>query len=162
MLMKNLRFIILTVIIMLLGIRTTYSQDSTSIQILKNISTDTLITDSNMLANKDIELEGMIIDQTQSKLGRDFFELFNTNWIPPEQTETYTITVGEKVLPGLVTQIIININGDDIYQNFIKPRYENIVDDAAEAINIASTYLQNYKTIQAEIQGSDLKGTGIF
>lgn len=160
--MKNLRPFILLVVALFPGAGALYAQDSFVIQNIKKSLLDTLLTNSNMTAKKDIEIEGMIIDQTQSKWGKDFFELFNSNWIPPEKINSYTISIGEKIIPGLRTQILININGDDIYQNFIRPRYENIVEDAAEAVNIALTYLKNYEEIQAEIQSSDLKGTGIY
>lgn len=125
-------------------------------------SNDALLNMEQKKETQDIELNGMIVDQTQSKWGKDFFDLFNSGWIPPEITASYTITIGEKMLPGLKTQIIININGDDIYQNFIQPRYDNIVEAASEVIEIASMYLKNYEEIQAEIQGTDLKGTGIY
>jgi|GEM_PF-1978514 len=123
---------------------------------------DTLLFKEQQKAENDIEISGMIVDQTQSKWGKDFFDLFNANWNPPENITNYTVTIAEKVMPGLRTQVIININGDDIYQSFIQPRYENIFDTAVEVADIVSTYLKNYDEIQAEIQGNDLKGSGIY
>jgi curli production assembly/transport component CsgE len=57
-----------------------------------------------------IELGGMLVDQTQSKLGREFYDIFYYRWESPEVEMPYTIFFTEKALPSFGTQISIVIN----------------------------------------------------
>ncbi len=52
---------------------TLFSEDTLN-TFTENISTKTF---------KDIEIEGLIVDQTQTKIGHDFYDLFYSNWQPP-------------------------------------------------------------------------------
>ncbi len=131
-------------------------------QIKLNKNYKSSCTKKDSLIRDDVELETIIVDQTQSKLGKDFFDSFNDNWNPPEKNNSYTIVIEEKVLPRLGTFILIEIDGNDIYQSFIQPRYESIEENAVEGVNVTLAYLANYEEIQLELQGEDLKGTGIF
>ncbi|MCL5028178.1 MAG: curli production assembly/transport protein CsgE [Bacteroidetes bacterium] len=127
-----------------------------------NIISDSSFNKRDCSIRNDVEIESIIVDQTQSKLGKDFFDLFNYNWNPPKNNNSFTIVIEEKVLPRLGTLVVIEIDGNDIYQKLIQPRYESIEESAIEGVNIALVYLENYEEIQKELQGKDLKGTGIF
>ena len=105
---------------------------------------------------------GLVIDHTQSKWGRDFVDLFNKNFNPPEQLNNYTVVIEEKPLPQFGTLILMKVNGNYVYQRFIQPRYQTIKLNAEQASAIALRYLANYQQIQKELQGEDLKGTGIY
>ena len=105
---------------------------------------------------------GLVVDHTQSKWGRDFVDLFNKSFDPPQQINNYTIVIEEKPLPQFGTLILIKANGNYIFQRFIQPRYETIKANAEQATGIALQYLANYQQIQKDLQGEDLKGTGIY
>jgi len=119
------------------------------------------IPEIKKLNMEDFGIGGLVIDRTQSKWGRDFVDLFNKSFNAPVQMN-YTILVEEKPLPRFGTVILIKLNGNYIYQKFIQPRYETIKKDAEQASLIAGSYLANYQQIQRELQGDDLKGSGIF
>lgn len=109
----------------------------------------------------DIEIEAMVVDETQTKLGHDFFESFYSQWEVPEEYKNFAVTVIEKPSPRLGTMISIQINDQEAYQGFIQPRNDMIEDAAAQAVGTLLSYMENFEQIQKELQGNDLQGTGI-
>jgi curli production assembly/transport component CsgE len=109
-----------------------------------------------------LEIEGLIIDKTQSKIGKEFYELFFTQWTPPEVNFSYNILLEEKTSPGFGTQVSITINDLLIFQQLVQPRYDKIEEMVMLALQVASSHLQYYKEVQQEIESDDLKGTGIY
>lgn len=107
-------------------------------------------------------IDGLIVDETDSKIGHDFYDSFYAAWIPPVNARDYTITISEKPLPRLGTQITISINDNSIYKKFVQPAYEIIQEMAQEGASIAYSYLEHYTQIQKELEGEDLQGTGIY
>ncbi len=122
---------------------------------------DTLNTQNKYL-DETLSIGGLVIDHTQSKWGRDFVDLFNKSFDPPDKLSNYTVVIEEKPLPQFGTVILMKVNGNYVYQRFIQPRYETIKVNARQATAIALQYLANYQQIQKELQGKDLKGTGIY
>lgn len=110
----------------------------------------------------NLEIEGLIIDKTQSKIGKEFYELFFTQWAPPEVSFSYDILLEEKTSPGFGTQVSITINDLLIFQQLVQPRYDKIEEMVLLALQVASSHLQYYKEVQQEIESDDLKGTGIY
>jgi len=112
--------------------------------------------------SEDIGLGGLVVDETFSKIGHDFYDLFYSNWESPKNVKDYTITISEKPLPQLGTQITISVNDTPVFQRFIQPRYELIQEMAQQGLAVSFSYLENYDKIQKELQGEDMQGTGIF
>jgi len=116
----------------------------------------------NLLNAVSLGIGDLVIDHTRSKWGRDFVDLFNKTWNPPNNINDYTIVIEEKPLPRLGTIILIKVNGNYIYRKFIQPRYESIKVNAEQGTQMALSYLEHYKQIQKDLEGEDLKGTGIY
>ena len=110
----------------------------------------------------DLEIEGLIVDATQTKIGRDFYEIFYSAWSPAENLPKLSIVITEKPLPGSGTQVSVLIGDNLIFQRFVQPRYDIIEENAKYAIQIATMYLENYEQYQKQLQGEDLMGTGIY
>lgn len=110
----------------------------------------------------DIELENMIIDETMTKIGKDFYDYFYINWTEPYGISQYQITISERILPGIGSQIFVMVNDLICYQSFVKPRDEEIEQAAKSAILSATRILLNYEIIKADLEGRELKGTGIY
>ncbi len=112
--------------------------------------------------SEDIGLGGLVVDETFSKVGHDFYDFFYSNWESPKNVKDYTITISEKPLPQLGAQITIKVNDTPVFQRFIQPRYELIQEMAQQGLAVSFSYLENYDKIQKELQGDDMQGTGIF
>lgn len=107
-------------------------------------------------------LDGLVVDETQTKIGQDFYDLFYSTWDPPEDVYDYTITISEKPLPQLGTQLTVTIDDFVVFQQVIQPRYEIIELMALYAQDFSYQYLANYEDIQKQLQGEDLQGTGLY
>jgi len=110
----------------------------------------------------DLEIGEMIFDETITKVGRDFYELFFNNWSNPTQIKDFSISISEKPMPGVGTQITVTIDDQEILKQFIRPNQEMIEMLAEYTVGLASQYLMNYQEIQAQLQSEDQSGTGIF
>ncbi|MBE0645685.1 MAG: hypothetical protein IH600_16520 [Bacteroidetes bacterium] len=109
-----------------------------------------------------LELSGFIVDETQTKLGRDFYENFYALWNPPPGMTEFTIVISEKPLPQRGTQVSMTVNDFTIFQVFLQPRLEAIEEMAYSAVDRAISFLRNYQEAIQELEGDDMAGSGIF
>jgi len=110
----------------------------------------------------DLEIEGIIVDATQTKIGRDFYDNFFSNWEPAENLPNLSVIISERPLPTRGTQVIVTIEDNVVFQRFVQPRIDEIEENSREAVQLATQYLENYQTVQKQLQGDDLIGTGIY
>ena len=122
-------------------------------------------------ANKDnsisivedfVEIENLIVAETVTKIGNDFYESFYNSWESPPNTPNFTIIISEKPYPGRGNLIIVNINDLAVFQRFVTPRYDEIIEVAGYAIKATQNYLISYEEIQRQLNDEDLIGSGIF
>jgi curli production assembly/transport component CsgE len=110
----------------------------------------------------ELEIEGLILDETRSKLAHDFYELFYNSWVPPEKVlESYLIVFRE--LPtrtGLGARVSVEVNDQELSQLNLHPKnWEELALQLAEALK---NYLENPDASFQEIELEDLDGTGIY
>lgn len=110
----------------------------------------------------DLEIDGLVIDDTKTKSGRDFFDFFFRDWEAPESAKNFIIYISEKPFRLNSTLIEILINETLVYQSFLQPRIDIIEAMAFESIGTTQMYLANYEALMKELGGSDVKGTGIY
>lgn len=110
----------------------------------------------------DLEIGEMIFDETITKVGRDFYDEFFTRWSNPTQIHDFSISIREKPMPGIGTQITLLIDDQEILQQFIRPNQELIVMLADYSVALVNQYLTNYQEIQVQLQNPDQAGTGIY
>ncbi len=141
--------------------------ESLNILVLILFSNNLLLSQVKEKGNSDpsligLEIDGMIISETISKIGNDFYDIFYSNWNPPPQAKNYTITISEKPFPLQGNLITVKVNDAKTFERFVQPRYESIVESVNQAIQYTANYLINYERIQKDLGGEDLSGTGIF
>ncbi|MGE5499932.1 MAG: CsgE family curli-type amyloid fiber assembly protein [Syntrophothermus sp.] len=126
---------------------------------LGNVSEDKSI----LPATSDfLNIDGIIVDETITKIGRDFYEMFYNNWEAPEGAKSYSIFISEKPQPRLMTLITIRINDYEIFQEFLHPRYNIIEENVSAALEQCTAFLQDYEEIVKELEAHELKGSGIY
>lgn len=133
-----------------------------AISFSNNIYSQSEQNDSTKTNYDNLEITGMLIDKTQTKIGKEFYELFYKQWYSPEVNFDYSILFEEKASPGMGTQISITINDLMIFQQFVQPRYEKIEEMVQLALQVASSHLEYYSQILNELQFDELDGTGIY
>lgn len=110
----------------------------------------------------ELEIDGLLVDDTKTKTGKDFYDIFYSRWEPPKEAKNYTITISEKPFRLSLTIIIVFINENSVYQAFLQPRLDVIEAISEEAIQNAQNYLAYYEDIMKQLNGEDMSGTGIF
>ena len=106
---------------------------------------DTVVDQSYVQAERNIlsGISGMVIDETRSKIGRDFYDLFYQNWTAPEEVSGFTITITEQPAPGLGTIISVKANDTETFKYRLQPRYDFIQQAARYAVRLTYNYLKN-------------------
>jgi curli production assembly/transport component CsgE len=109
-----------------------------------------------------LELDGLIIDETITKIGHDFYKYFHDYWNAPEGVTNYTLYISEKLMPGMGNLVIVEIDEKKVFQNRITPRDYVIEQTAKYATNRTNAYLKQYQLIQKQLEQEDMSGTGIY
>jgi len=110
----------------------------------------------------EIEIDGLLVDDTKTKTGKDFYDLFYSGWLAPAGAKNYSITVSEKPFRLTSTLIIVLINDNPVYQSVLQPRQDIVESLSAEAIATTQSYLANYEEIMKQLNGDDMAGSGIY
>lgn len=98
------------------------------------------------------ESAGLVLDQTLTKLGRDFFELFYNGFEPPAGALDYTIVIGERpVRPGAAL-VAVSLDGTDLLELPLSPRYDQMVEIAAEAIDLVKGQLAENLRVSRQLE----------
>ena len=83
------------------------------------------------------EITGLIIEQTMTKIGYDFYEYFFLFWEPPSvKIGGYNILISERASPSWGSWVTIEVNGTAIWSRVLMPRSEEIEQAAKQAIQI--------------------------
>lgn len=126
------------------------------------LKTDQLPQAQLALDPLDLEIGEMVFDETITKVGRDFYDEFYSNWSNPTSITDFSITIKEMPMPGIGTQISVFIDEFELVKQFIRPNLEMIEMLSEYTVSLATQYLLNYQEIQAQLQSADQSGTGIF
>ncbi len=110
----------------------------------------------------DIEIDGLLFDETKTKGGKDFYDYFYRDWEAPPNAKNYSIFLTEKPYRLTTTKIEIRINETLVFQSFLQPRGDYIELLAAQAVAQTKRYLLHYEEIIRQLEGDDRSGTGIF
>ena len=99
----------------------------------------------------EIEIDGLIIDETRTKAGRDFYELFYTGWVAPENVRDYAVHIIEEPARGRSTIIHVKINDITVFKRYLQSRFEAIEDLSDMAIAATLNKLKKLDKIRAEL-----------
>jgi len=110
----------------------------------------------------EIEIDGLLVDDTKTKAGKDFYDLFYGRWEAPMGAKNFTITISEKPFRLSSTLIVVSINDTPVYQSVLQPRQDIVEGLSQDAISTTQSYLANYEEIMKQLNGDDMVGTGIF
>lgn len=110
----------------------------------------------------NLEIDGLLVDDTKTKAGKDFYDLFYKSWEAPATAKNYTIVITEKPFRLTSTMIVVSINENMVYQSVLQPRQDIIEMLSEEALANTQNYLANYEEIMKQLNGDDLAGSGIY
>lgn len=99
------------------------------------------------------QIEGLIIDKTKTKIGRDFYELFYVALEPIMTTDIkFDLTVEEFVDPQFGSRIFVSINENLVYHNFVSSRFDDIEEKVKEASEVVKYFIFNWKEYEKYLE----------
>lgn len=94
-------------------------------------------------------ITGLVTDETQTKIGRDFYDAFYDRWTAPEKDYYYAVVVTEQPMPSLGTRVVVRVNQNMVFQARLQPRREIIKQAARRAVYMTQRRLQSNLSINA-------------
>lgn len=113
-------------------------------------------------ASDGVEFMSFIFNETITKIGSDFFRMFNTDWENPTDLESLSIYIGERPMPGMGTQIWVKVEDRFTFMSFVRPSEQQLREAVQTALRQTEAYFLNYEMIQEQLESDDFKGSGIF
>jgi len=113
----------------------------------------------------DIGIDDIIVNETITKHGYDFYDLFYSQWQLlgwPEVEGDYIITITEKPFRLRMSQVVITLNELSVYEAFLQPRQEYIDELSKYTVSLTQAFIRNYDQIQKDLSSNDLSGSGIY
>ena len=117
-------------------------------------------------AGTHLEIDNLIIERTQTRIGYEFYRDFVTRWnqAPPPPGE-YQITILERANPRWGSLVWIEVGGfltgqDIVYRKVLSPRTADIQKEAAQALEAVRSHFQRVQDFKQNLQ-EDLAGTGV-
>ena len=114
------------------------------------------------IEDHQLEIDGLIIDETKTKIGRDFYDVFFTSWQRPREIKGYTIYIYEMAHPRFGSWIWVDVDETTVYQNVLRPRYDVIEEAARIGVVTTLQFLYRFNQDQRQLSGEDMSGTGIY
>jgi hypothetical protein len=135
----------------------TAEEDKPAIVHRPDVTREIIATEESLL----VEITGLIIEQTMTRIGYDFYEYFFLLWEQPQvaQISDYNIYINERASPLWGSWVWVSVNDTVVWQNLLKPRAAEVEDAAKQAIAATKQFLTNFDTFKFESE--DMIGTGI-
>ncbi len=95
----------------------------------------TLLT-SLVTHSDELEIGGLLLDNTISRQGREFSHRFSQLWQDLPNSEGINVHIKEQVIPRSGTKLTVTMNNQLIYVTYMGRRQEPITDRVEQAIFI--------------------------
>ena len=118
-----------------------YDELRTALAVLRPIAASQPAAAAAGIMVEGPEIGGLVVDETVSKIGRDFYQVFYSAWQEPANVRSYTVRVQEQPAPGLGTRVVLLIDDEILGQIQLQPRYEVVEEMAQRAAAVVADEL---------------------
>lgn len=108
------------------------------------------------------ESSGLIIDQTITKIGHDFYDAFYTGFEAPPGVMEYTVVVAERRGRGTSALVAITVNEEDLLELPLQPKQELIEEAAAQTIGAVNAYLNEKQAISRQLERGETNTNEVY
>lgn len=91
-----------------------------------------------------LSIGGLVINDTRTTIGSDFYDVFYSRWETPKGAGNVTVRVREQPRPNLGTRIVVEVEGRTIFRANLRPRMEQIERAAQGALARAHRYIKKH------------------
>lgn len=96
-------------------------------------------------------LRGMVIEDTKTKAGNDFYDMFYSSYLTNNINGEKIVKIEERLAIGNNTQIIIMVGDEVVVQFFVNPRNQYLKAMAEQSIYRVTSYFQRLKKTKDQI-----------
>ncbi len=119
-------------------------------------------SEANELRDPTMEIDGLIISETLTKIGVDFYELFYQRWSSPPAASGYEVRIEELPAPGFGTLVVVKVNETTVFQRVLQPRYDQLEASAELAVALTQRHVNDQQRLTQQLYEEDQQGTGIY
>ena len=112
---------------------------------------------SSCHAASEVEIGGLLIDNTKSRLGHDFYHEFSQLWRDIPNTQGINVQIIEQIVPRAGTRLSLRLNGQVIYATHFGRRQTPVKEKVEQAIFIL---IDAMKRSQYQQDSLDMIGDG--
>ncbi|PKG85969.1 curli production assembly protein CsgE [Colwellia sp. 75C3] len=105
----------------------------------------------------EVEIGGLLLDNTKSRLGHDFYHEFSQLWRDIPNTEGINVQIIEQIVPRAGTRLSLRLNGRIIYFTHFGRRQSSVKKKVEQAIFILIDAMKKSQYHQDNI---DMVGDG--
>jgi len=95
--------------------------------------------------NEGIILKGMVTENTKTKPGKDFYDLFYQKYSLNPEKGNKIIQIDEMISFGRTTRIMVKIEDQIVFQFYSRPKLDFLEDMATQALNQVNRYFEYLK-----------------
>uniref|UniRef100_A0ABW6BX33 Curli production assembly/transport component CsgE n=1 Tax=Pontibacter toksunensis TaxID=1332631 RepID=A0ABW6BX33_9BACT len=117
--------------------------------------------EQNIRSSADLEIDGLIVDKTITKVGRDFYDVFQRQWEAPPMAQNFTIQIEELPSRGNITVVSLSVNEDKLFEQPLQPRYDIIEEVATYMVGVVYDYLMNDQ-LNKQLEAEGKKAREVF
>ncbi|AHM62731.1 hypothetical protein D770_22420 [Flammeovirgaceae bacterium 311] len=117
--------------------------------------------EQQIINSADLEIDGLIIDKTITKTGRDFYDVFQRQWEAPAGARNFTILIEELPSPGNISIVSLSVNEDKLFEQPLQPRYDTIEEVATYMVGVVYEYLANDR-LNKQLEAEGKKAREVF
>ena len=111
----------------------------------------------------DIEISGLLINQTKTRIGHEFYQYFTNVWQKPSGIDGYNIVISEKISAQYGSVIWITVNDISVYKKLLNRRVSDIDEIAKKSANLVGKYIISKYSDNVTIHKQyDLSGNGLY
>ncbi|RNI27208.1 hypothetical protein EFA69_13685 [Rufibacter immobilis] len=152
---KNWIFIFLAVVVWLLGSSDGHAQIYLQVDTTQSLNNEqqNRLNEQRLKTSADLEIDGLVMDETVTKIGRTFYDVFHMQWEAPQGVRNFTIVVKEKPARGNGAIVSVAVNDENIFEYQLQPRQEVIEEVASYVVALVTEHLmkdQLAKQLEAE------------
>lgn len=110
--------------------------------------------EQHIRSSAELEIDGLVVDKTITKTGRDFYEIFQRQWQAPPGAKNFTITIEELPSRGNTSVVSLSVNDDKLFEQMLQPRYDVVEEIATYMVGVVYEHLlQDQLNKQLEEEG---------
>jgi curli production assembly/transport component CsgE len=97
----------------------------------------------------NLEISGLMSDETVTKFGHDFYDAFHRAWKTIESAR-YNIIIGERVDPIRGSLINLRLDQNVIYEGFLTPKLDEIKELATALAKEVNNLVRTRQNLESE------------